>query len=552
MADKPPLMDLQIPTADSGFYSGFAKSVAIPSKILVAALIVWAISVPDNAAAVLNAMNGAMLKSFASWYVYVVALFLILCIVLALIPKTGRLKLGLPEDRPEFSRFSWFSMMFGAGIGIGMLTFATAEPMYHFAKNPNVIMGETTGSAADNVTAAYVWSFLHWGFSAWACYALVGLSLAYFSYRRNLPLTVRSGLTPLFGKRMSGSVGHVVDIVAVVATILGVAQTLGFGVEQFVAGLNRVGFGDWIVMADGKPTVAGIMVALIVILGASTLSALSGVGKGIKWLSNLNMGLSFFLLAFFILFGSTFFGLGALFSGLITYLMELPGLLLTVWHADGTETGDALAAWQGGWSVFYWAWWIAFAPFVGVFLARISRGRSIREYVMGAIVIPSLMCFVWFTVVGGTAIDMTLNGSAGDAISDAGQESQLFVMLDLILSGGLAWIMAAIVVVLLLTYLVTTADSAILIVNTINAAGEESPKGRIHIIFWGVALSLVVGGLLLVGGLNAIKTAMVIGALPFSFVMFLMCAALIKAVIKDGVRERNGVQSVSYPPKFGH
>ncbi|MBT53770.1 MAG: transporter [Mameliella sp.] len=544
MADKPPLMDLHIPTADSGFYSGFAKSVAIPSKIIVAALIVWAISVPENAAAVLNAMNGAMLKSFASWYVYVVGLFLILCVALALIPTNGRLKLGLPDDRPEFSRFSWFSMMFGAGIGIGMLTFATAEPMYHFANNPNVIMGETTGSAADNVTAAYVWSFLHWGLSAWACYALVGLSLAYFSYRRNLPLTVRSGLTPLFGNRMSGTGGHIVDIVAVVATILGVAQTLGFGVEQFVAGLNRLGFGDWIVMADGKPTAAGIVVALIVILGASTLSALSGVGKGIKWLSNLNMGLSFFLLAFFILFGSTFFGLGALFSGLIAYLTELPSLLFTVWHADGTKTGDALASWQGGWSVFYWAWWIAFAPFVGVFLARISRGRNIREYVMGAIVVPSLMCFIWFTIVGGTAIDMTLNGTAGDAISSAGQESQLFVMLDLLLNGGLAWIMAAIVVVLLLTYLVTTADSAILIVNTINAAGEESPKGRVHIIFWGVALSLVVGGLLLVGGLNAIKTAMVIGALPFSFVMFLMCVALVKAVIKDGIRERNGVQSV--------
>lgn len=544
MANKPPLMELDIATAERGFYSGFAKSVAIPSKLLVSALIVWAITVPDNAAAVLKALNGALLKSFASWYIWVVALFLVLCIGLALVPITGRLKLGLPEDRPEFSRFSWFSMMFGAGIGIGMLTFATAEPMYHFANNPNVIMGETTGSTADNVTAAYVWSFLHWGFSAWACYALVGLSLAYFSYRRNLPLTVRSALVPLFGARLSGPVGHVVDIVAVVATILGVAQTLGFGVEQFVAGLNRVGLGDWIVQPDGKPSSAGIVLALVVILGASTLSALSGVGKGIKWLSNLNMGLSFFLLAFFILFGSTFFGLSALVTGLVAYVIDLPALLFTVWHADGTETGDALAAWQGGWSVFYWAWWIAFAPFVGVFLARISRGRSIREYVLGAIIVPSLMCFVWFTLVGGTAIDMTLNGAAGDAIAGAGQESQLFVMLDLMLSSGLAWIMAAIVVVLLLTYLVTTADSAILIVNTINAAGEESPKGRVHIVFWGVALSLVVGGLLLVGGLGAIKTAMVIGALPFSLVMFLMCVALTKAIIKDAIRERRGVKSL--------
>ncbi|ETA51498.2 transporter [Rhodobacteraceae bacterium PD-2] len=544
MTNKPPLMELDIPTADRGFYSGFAKSVAIPSKLLVSALIVWAIALPENAETVLNALNGAILKSFASWYVYVVAGFFVLCIGLALVPMTGRLKLGLSEDRPEFSRFSWFSMMFGAGIGGGMLTFATAEPMYHFADNPNVILGQTTASGADNVTAAYVWSFLHWGFSAWACYALVGLALAYFSYRRNLPLTVRSALTPLFGTRLSGPIGHVVDIVAVVATILGVAQTLGFGVEQFIAGLNRVGLGDWIVQADGKPSSAGIVLALVVILGASTLSALSGVGKGIKWLSNLNMGLSLFLLGFFVLFGSTFFGFTALFDGLVAYVVELPSLLFTVWHADGTETGDTLAAWQGGWSVFYWAWWIAFAPFVGVFLARISRGRSIREYVLGAVIVPSLMCFVWFTLVGGTAIDMTLNGTAGDAISGAGQESQLFVMLDLMLSGGLAWMMAAIVVVLLLTYLVTTADSAILIVNTINAAGEESPKGRAHIIFWGVALSLVVGGLLLVGGLGAIKTAMVIGALPFSLVMFLMCVGLAKAVIKDAIRARRGVPSL--------
>lgn len=544
MAKKPPLMDLHIPTADRGFYSGFSKSVAIPSKILVSALIVWAIAVPQNAASVLNALNGAILKSFASWYIYVAAAFFLLCIVLALVPFTGRLKLGRPDDAPEFSRFSWFSMMFGAGIGVGMLTFATAEPMYHFANNPNVIMGQTTGSGADNVTAAYVWSFLHWGFSAWACYALVGLCLAYFSYRRNLPLTVRSALTPLFGARLSGVGGHIVDIVAVVATILGVAQTLGFGVEQFVAGLQRIGLGTWMVKADGTSSTAGIIVALIVILGASTLSALSGVGKGIKWLSNLNMGLSIFLLAFFILFGSTFFGLNALVSGMIAYVTDLPSLLFTVWHADGTPTGDALAAWQGGWSVFYWAWWVAFAPFVGVFLARVSRGRSIREYVMGAIIVPSVMCFVWFTFVGGTAIDMTLNGTAGDAISGAGQESQLFVMLDLILTGGLAWGMAALVVVLLLTYLVTTANSAILIVNTINAAGEESPKGRGHIIFWGVALSFVVGALLLVGGLGTIKTAMVIGALPFSLVMFLMCISLVKAVIRDGIRERNGVQSI--------
>lgn len=544
MAKEPPLMDLPIKTAEGGFYNGFSKDVTITAKILIGALIIWAVAFPDNASSVLSGLNSFLLSSFAAWYIWAVAFFILVCVILAILPSTGRLRMGLPDDKPEFSNFSWFSMMFGAGIGIGMLTFATAEPMYHFATNPDVIQGLAEGSTAENVRPAYKWSFLHWGISAWACYALVGLSLGYFSYRRNLPLTIRSGLVPLFGERLSGGLGHAIDIVAVVATVVGVAQTLGFGVEQFVAGMHRIGFGDWLLNAEGTATTAAIVFALLIIMGASTLSALSGVGKGIKWLSNINMVLSFFLLAFFIVFGSTFFGLTALFVGLYDYLVALPGMLFTVWSPDGTETGDALAGWQGGWSVFYWAWWIAFAPFVGVFLARISRGRTVREYILGAIIFPSLMCFFWFTIVGGTAIDLTLNGGAGDAISGAGQQSQLFAMLDVMLSSGLAWIMAVIVVILLLTYLVTSADSAVLIVNTINSGGDEGPKGRPHIIFWGLALAFVVGALLIVGGLGAIQTAMVIGALPFSAVMVLMGFALIKGILRDSRREALGVQSV--------
>ena len=544
MAKEPPLMDLPIKTAEGGFYNGFSKDVTITAKILIGALIIWAVAFPDNASSVPSGLNSFLLSSFAAWYIWAVAFFILVCVVLAILPSTGRLRMGLPDDKPEFSNFSWFSMMFGAGIGIGMLTFATAEPMYHFATNPDVIQGLAEGSTAENVRPAYKWSFLHWGISAWACYALVGLSLGYFSYRRNLPLTIRSGLVPLFGERLSGGLGHAIDIVAVVATVVGVAQTLGFGVEQFVAGMHRIGFGDWLLNAEGTATTAAIVFALLIIMGASTLSALSGVGKGIKWLSNINMVLSFFLLAFFIVFGSTFFGLTALFVGLYDYLVALPGMLFTVWSPDGTETGDALAGWQGGWSVFYWAWWIAFAPFVGVFLARISRGRTVREYILGAIIFPSLMCFFWFTIVGGTAIDLTLNGGAGDAISGAGQQSQLFAMLDVMLSSGLAWIMAVIVVILLLTYLVTSADSAVLIVNTINSGGDEGPKGRPHIIFWGLALAFVVGALLIVGGLGAIQTAMVIGALPFSAVMVLMGFALIKGILRDSRREALGVQSV--------
>jgi choline/carnitine/betaine transport len=552
MAINEPLTDLPIRTADAGFYRGFSVDVTITSKIIIGLLVIWAVAFPTNAGEILTGLNKFILGNFATWYIWVMAGFVLVCVLLALWPAAGRLKMGQPDDEPEFSYFSWFSMMFGAGIGVGMLTWAVAEPIYHFNNNPDVIKGLATGAAEDNIMNAYKWSFLHWGFSAWSSYAICGLSLGYFAYRRGLPLTIRSSLTPLFGKSLSGPLGHLIDIVAVVATILGVAQTLGFGVEQFVAGMSRIGIGEWLTNDEGTASSLGIIVAIIIIMGASTLSALSGVGKGIKWLSNLNMGLSIFLLAFFLLFGSTWFGLSALVIGTIDYVLALPSMLFTVWKGDGVEESVAtkLANWQGGWTVFYWAWWVAFAPFVGLFLARISRGRTIREFVLGAMIVPSFMCFIWFTWAGGTAIDLELNGVAQGAINTASDGDKIFAMTSLMLSPiseVVSWLMAVIIVVLLMTYLVTSADSAVLIVNTINAAGDEGPKARPHIIFWGVALGAVVAALLLVGGLSAIQTAMVIGALPFSVVMMLMCFALIKAIYRDGLRAKAGVSSVSAP-----
>ena len=404
---------------------------------------------------------------------------------------------------------------------------------------------------------AYKWSFLHWGLGAWACYAIAGLALGYFTYRRGLPLTMRSSLTPLFGKKLSGSTGHIVDIVAVVATILGVAQTLGFGVEQFVSGLTRIGI-EGLTTDAGTANTTGILVAIVVIMVASTVSAISGVGKGIKWLSNLNMGLSIALLTFFLLFGATFFGLKALAVGIWDYLIALPDMSFRIWSGDGNPDSVAskLEGWQGGWSVFYWAWWIAFAPFVGLFLARISKGRTIREFVLGAMIVPSLMCFVWFTWAGGTAIDLSMEQVASGAIETvkdseifaAPDGDKIFAMTNYMLSPistTLAWLMAMMIVVLLMTYLVTTADSAVLIVNTINAAGDEGPKARPHIYFWGIALGAVVAALLLVGGLKAIQTAMVIGALPFSLVMVLQCVSIVKAIYNDGRREKAGIPTTS-------
>lgn len=334
--------------------------------------------------------------------------------------------------------------------------------------------------------------------------------------------------------------GHIIYIVSVIATILGVSVTLGYGVSQFVAGVFNITGMGWLMNAEGSPTAIAMIMCLVIVMFLWTLSALSGVGKGIKWLSNINMGLSFFILAFLLVFGSTLFAFQSLFLGIWDYIIALPTMSISVFSGDGVEGSVAtqLAGWQGGWTVFYWAWWIAFAPFVGLFLARISKGRTVREYVLGAMIVPSIMCFVWFAFAGGTAIDLTLNGGAGDAIVGAGQESQLFAMINFMLSPALATAMSCVIVVLLLTYLVTSADSAVLIINTIAAAGDESPKGRVHIIVWGLILTLVIGGLRLAGGLGAINTAMIIGALPFSVVMALMGISLIKALWNDARRAK--------------
>ena len=264
---------------------------------------------------------------------------------------------------------------------------------------------------------------------------------------------------------------------------------------------------------------------------ASTLSALSGVGKGIKWLSNLNMVLSLGLVLFFIIFGATTLALTSFALGIWDYLVNLPSMMFTYWWATDTEPGNSLYQWQTiWWTIFYYAWWIAFTPFVGLFLARISRGRSLREFIVGAMLVPTLVCFVWFAFVGGTAIDLELNGNAGGAILNAGQESQLYATLAQMLSGPMLTLMTAMVVVLLLTYLVTSADSAVLIINTINSGGDESQKGRMHIIIWGVALTLVISVLLLAGGREALRASMFVGALPFSFIMLLMGISLFKGL----------------------
>jgi len=576
MALQPPLTDLNIGLADSGFYKGFCRFVALLSKITIAAVVLWCLVAPEQAAAMLGQLKNWSFANLNYYYTYAVAFFIILCLVIAIVPKWGNTKLGTADGVPEFSNFSWFSMMFGAGIGIGMLGYATGEPMWHMGDNPEIRMsamavkdafatqGIALAEGADvwaeyasqvaagsitaidglvvpktesAITAVYNYSFLHWGFGAWACYALVGISLAFFAYSRGLPLTIRSTLAPIFGRSLEGPLGHIIDITAVVATILGIAQTIGLGLASFASGLYNITGAQWLI-SEGEPTTGALLMALAVVMVCSTLSALSGVGKGIKWLSNLNMVLSFGLLAFFIVFGSTMFALTIFGKGIFSYVVNLPALTFTVFPTGGAGSPSE---WQGWWSIFYWAWWIAFAPFVGIFLARISKNRTIREFVLGAILAPSLMCFLWFALLGGTAIDLELNGGAEGAIYSESLTAQLYAVINLMLTEGLATIMSGLIVVLLLTYLITSADSAVLVVNTINAGGAYGSAGKSHILIWGAILTAVIAALLLVGGLDAIQSAMIIAAVPFSFVMILMGISLMKALIKDSIRDKQGV-----------
>jgi len=574
MALPEPLSDLNIKMQTAGFYDGFNQTVAMFSKILIAVVVIWCLMDPEGAGAALSAAKNWSFQNLNAYYILAVALFIVTCIIIAIVPSFGRVKLGTGDDKPEFSTFSWFSMMFGAGIGIGMLGYAAGEPLFHLANNPDIIKskeaimaafstsgftlpegadvfatyqeqvaagsmsaieGIITPKSESAMESAYRYTFLHWGVGAWACYALIGITISFFAYNRGLPLTVRSGLASLFGRSLEGPLGHIIDISAIIATILGIAQTIGLGLSAFASGLHAITGMEWL-MTDGRgsePTTGALMVALFFVMLASTASALSGVGKGIKWLSNINMVLSYSLLTFFLIFGATGLMFELLGKGIVSYVVNLPALTFTIW-----DPSSELGGWQTGWSVFYWAWWIAFAPFVGIFLARISKNRSIREFVVGAIVLPSFMCFVWFTFVGGTAIDLELNGDAGGKIFGSNLTYQIFEIVNIMLSGGLAAFMSIMVVVLLLTYLVTSGDSAILVVNTINAGGSQAATGAKHIIVWAVVLTSIVAALILAGGLGAIQSAMIIAAIPFTFIMILMCFSLVKALYRDSQRAK--------------
>jgi choline-glycine betaine transporter len=602
MSINDPFTDLDIKTQDTGFYQGYSLPIALISKVSMSLLVLWALIWSDGASATLSSINGLLLQGFNTFYIVAVGLFAFFLFIVALIPSVGKRILGPVGQKPEFSNFSWFSMMFGAGLGVGLMTFATAEPLGLWGSNPVILAGDVQGNTAEAIQSAYRYTFAHYGFHAWAIYVLVGLSLAYFAYTRDMPLTIRSALTPLLGRHANGFIGDIVDVLGVVATILGVSVTIGFGVSQLVDGVYAITGMEWL-MNDAEapaPSKVGLIVALVMIMAMSIISAVSGVGRGVKYLSNLNLVLSLILLLTFIIFGSFIFAMTTYATAFFDYIINffslsfsayspmsmgdftatLPDAVKSLSAEDlsalyagatgpwGSLTGfqesvpASVAAlpesatltasiydsategrqfgWQAAWTTFYWAWWIAFAPFVGLFLARISKGRSVREFVLGAVIAPALVCFAWMTILGGTAIDLELSGVAEGVISGASQTAKLFVTLEQMLSGGFLSFITVMCVVLIMTFLVTSADSGILVMNTIMSGGAEE-TGVKHRIIWGVLLTLVIGTLLLAGGggMDALKNAMIIAALPFTFIMVLMMIALGKAMYRDGLREKS-------------
>jgi glycine betaine transporter len=608
MSIKPPFTDLEIKTSAQGFYEGHSVEIALLSKGILVGLVLWALVWPANANGVLGSLNSTILESFNTFYIIIVGLFAFFLFIVAALPQTGKRIMGKAGEKPEFSNFSWFSMMFGAGLGVGLMVFATAEPLGLWGSNPLVVAGTVQPNTEEALTSAYRYTFAHYGFHAWAIYVVTGLSLAYYAYTRDMPLTIRTALTPLFGRLMNGVLGHVVDVLGVVATILGVSVTIGFGVSQFIDGVYAITGMEWMMNLTGDvpaPGTVGLIAGLLVIMGLSIISAVSGVGRGVKYLSNLNLVLSLVLLFTFVVFGSFLFAMTTYATAFVDYILHFVSLSFSAYGpqsatafdaalpAEAAGFADALRAgatnawgsfdgfraglegeaaalpeevlraayaagepgrqfgWQAGWTTFYWAWWIAFSPFVGLFLARISRGRTVREFILGCVFAPALVCFAWMTILGGSAINLELTGGADGAIVGASNTAKLFVTLSEMISGGLLSAITIMCVVLIMTFLVTSADSGILVMNTIMSGGDQE-VGNKHKIVWGVILTAVIGTLLIAGKaggadpMEALRNAMIIGALPFTMVMGLMCVALAKALYRDQVRSR-AAQVVAEP-----
>jgi choline/glycine/proline betaine transport protein len=491
----------------------FNPVVFFGSGALILLFVLFSALLPDTAGTLFSATQAWIVDTFGWFYLLAVAVFLLFSAALA-ISSYGAIRLGPDHSRPDYSNISWFSMLFSAGMGIGLLFFGVGEPIMHYVSPP-----QGDGATIPAAREAMSLTFFHWGLHAWSIYAVIGMSLAYFSFRHQLPLTIRSALYPLIGERIYGPIGHIVDIFAVLGTMFGIATSLGLGVMQINAGLGYL---------FDIPVSLGVQITLIAAITLmATASVVAGLDSGIKRLSELNLLLAVILMLFMLSFGPTQHLLEALVQNVGNYLSEVVGKTFNLYAYEPNE-------WLGSWTLFYWGWWMAWSPFVGMFIARVSRGRTIREFVCGVLFVPVGFTFMWMTFFGNTAIYLELNEAAG-GISAAVSDNLPVALFQTLEYLPLSELSSGVATLLVITFFVTSSDSGSLVIDVITSGGKTDPP-LWQRIFWAITEGVVAAVLLLAGGLGALQTASIAGALPFAVIMLLICYGLWRGLRLEHLR----------------
>lgn len=508
--------------------AGINPPVFYPSAGLILLFVIYTISMPKQAGVVFGSVQAWIIETFGWFYLFAMGAYLILALVLAF-SRFGHIKLGPDHSKPDYSYMSWFAMLFSAGMGIGLIFYGVAEPVFHYA---TPALGD--GNSAEAARAAMTQTFFHWGIHAWGVYAIVALALAYFSFRHGLPLRISSALHPLIGKRIHGPIGNAIDVLAVFGTMFGIATSLGLGVLQINSGLNYL---------FDIPNATSVQLILVAVVTAmATVSVVMGLDGGIRRLSEWNLKLAIALLVFVVLVGPTLFIFKAFAQNIGTYAASLVDMTFNSYAYVGDESTEGFL---GGWTLFYWAWFIAWSPFVGMFVARISRGRTIKEFVLGVIFVPVGVTMIWLTVFGDTALHGILTGSMPNLVDEvfANTPTSLFYFLDALPWSSVSSVLATI---LIFTFFVTSSDSGSLVIDTLTAKdGEETPVRQR--IFWAVSEGLVAGALIIAGGANvlsALQAASLASALPFAPVLLLVGFGLFKSLRMEQIK-RDSIEHIN-------
>ncbi|WP_019851250.1 BCCT family transporter [Desulfitobacterium sp. PCE1] len=485
------------------------NTVLYISSAIALLFVLWGVLLPDNMANVVNKVFGLLTTNFGWLYLLAVAIFIIFVFGIA-ISRYGRIKLGADDDKPEFSNFQWFAMLFGGGMGIGLVFWSVAEPIMHFNSPP---FGEPGTVEAMQTSMRVV--FFHWGIHAWVNFAIAGLALAYFQFRKGLPFLISSAFYPLIGDRIYGPIGKAIDILAVFATIFGIATSLGLGSSQIATGIEYI----WGIPAS--PLTISLVIA--VITGIFTLATVSGLHKAMQSIANIKVWLSVVFMIFIFYFGGKVFILNTFTQSLGDYLQNFVGQTFWMTNTD----------WVGGWTIFYWAWWIAWAPFVGQFVARVSKGRTIREFVFAVTLLPVGFSFIWLGIYGGAAFNLDqISGGFIQAAVNADYTTALFALLQQM---PLYAITGPLAILLIVTCFVGAADSATYVLAMLTSNGDMDPSKKLR-SFWGIMQGAMTIVLIIVGGtaaLKALQTASIASAFPFMLIMLVMCYSILKALRSD-------------------